>query len=277
MHVQMPVFSLHSCYLTILLRVMIEPALFAMALVLLVACNPGNTASPVTSTVPILLPTTTSTPTIVWFPSTATFTPLPSPTFSLTPTIDVRPKYGSLIFSEDFANASGWDLGEYDDGNIALGKNEISLGVSQPQGYVFSLLADQEFGDFYLEIRASPSICRAQDQYGLLVRVSAQMDFFRFGLNCRGEARLDRLLGDTASSPHAPFLSGAVPPGAPSTTRLGVWASAGELRFYANGEYLFSVHDSSLLSGQIGVFARAGGEEAMSVNFSDLKIYEPLQ
>ena len=99
-------------------------------------------------------------------------------------------------------------------------------------------------------------------------------DFLRFGLNCRGEVRLDRLSGGDASSPYPPEMSGAVPPGAPSSTRLAVWALGKELRFYANGQYLFTVSDPVLHVGGLGVYARAGGEDTMTVNFSDLDVYE---
>ncbi len=142
---------------------------------------PSNTVVP---------PSQTSTATIVWFPPTATFTPLPTMTLSITPTLDLRPNYGSLILQDDFSQSENWTIGEMSAGNVALGKNELSLGVSSPPGYLYSMRRDTTLDDFYLEINASPSICRGKDEYGLLFRVSPSSDFFRFGLNCAGEARL---------------------------------------------------------------------------------------
>jgi hypothetical protein len=221
-----------------------------------------------------LTPSETPTATIVWFPPTATYTPLPSPTPNLEPTENLQSDHGKLIFQDGFNQPELWMNGKMTSGSIAFGKGELSLGVSQTEGYLYSLREATSIGDFFLEITASPSICRAGDEYGVLFRVSPALDFFRFGLNCQGEARLDRLISGTATSPQPPLLSGAVPPGAPSSSRLGIWASGKEMRFYVNDQYQFTVRDASLLSGGLGVFARASGEEAMSVNFSALEVYE---
>jgi hypothetical protein len=221
-----------------------------------------------------ILPSETPTATIVWFPPTATFTPLPSPTFALTAMPDTSIQHGELIFTENFDDTELWNFGKAADGSIAFGKNELSLGVSRPEGYLYSLRDGASLSDFYLEITANPSICRGKDEYGLLLRVSPNLDFFRFGLNCAGEARLDRFLAGRPSSPQPPVLNGAIPPGAPSSSRLAVWAQGKDLRFYANDEFLFSIRDPSLPSGAIGVYARAAGEDAMTVNFSDLEVYQ---
>ena len=238
------------------------------------ACAPVPTPLSSLSVKTVLPPTQTSTATIVWFPPTATFTPLPTMTLSITPTVDVRPSYGALILEDDFSKGENWTLGEMSAGNVALGKNELSLGVSQPPGYLYTMRRGITLDNFYIEITASPSICRGKDEYGLLLRVSPASDFFRFGLNCDGEARLDRYLSGQASSPKPPAPNGVVPPGAPSTSLLAVWAVERDLRFYVNGIFLFSIRDASLPSGGLGLYVRAAGPEEVTVNFSDLKIYE---
>jgi hypothetical protein len=70
------------------------------------------------------------------------------------------------------------------------------------------------------------------------------------------------------------MYSGAVPPGAPSISRLAVYAQGKEMRFYINDLYQFTVRDGTMLKGTISVFARAAGEDTMTVNFSDLDVYE---
>jgi hypothetical protein len=190
------------------------------------------------------------------------------------PTPDTRAVFGELILKDDFSQPEQWTTGKMSAGSIAFGKNELSLGISQPEGYLFSLHKDVAVDDFYLELTASPSICRSKDEYGVLFRVTPGLDFFRFGLNCAGEARVDRFLAGSASSPQPPTVYGVIPPGAPSSSRLGIWAYGREIRFYVNGEYLFMIHDQSLPSGGLGVYARAAGPDEMTVNFSDLAVYE---
>jgi hypothetical protein len=46
------------------------------------------------------------------------------------------------------------------------------------------------------------------------------------------------------------------------------------MRFYANDEYLFTVHDPLLSSGLLGVFARSAGDMAVTVNFTELVVRE---
>ena len=65
-------------------------------------------------------------------------------------------------------------------------------------------------------------------------------------------------------------LSGSVPPGAPSRSRLAVWAKGKELRFYVNGEYQFDLKDPTLLRGDLGFFIRSAGDNAVTISFSDL-------
>jgi hypothetical protein len=241
---------------------------------LLAGCLAPPTPLPPLPTDTPLPPTASPTATIVWFPPTATYTPLPPVTPEITPTLDTRPGYGPLVFSDDFLKPELWALGRTGAGSAALGISELSLAVNQPRGYLFSLRQETALSDFYLEITASPSICRGEDEYGLLVRLVSLQDFYRFGLTCRGEARLDRLIGGEASSPFPPEFYGSVPPGAPSTSRLGVWAQGKEMRFFVNGQYLFTVSDPVLQVGGLGVYARASGDDSMTVNFSGLDVYQ---
>ncbi len=238
------------------------------------ACLPVSTPLPPLPTNTPLPPTDTPTPTIVWFPPTPTNTLPPRATIAVTPTPDLSPVFGSETYREDFSDPKSWTQGRYSQGVVAPGINELSLAVNQERGYVSSLLQGYTLSDFYLEITASPSICRGSDEYGLLLRMQSSLDFFRFGLTCNGQARLDRLLGGVASAPQPPFYSGAVPPGAPSISRLGVWALGREMRFYANNQFLFSIHDSSILSGSLGLYVRTAATDAITVNFSDLVIYQ---
>jgi hypothetical protein len=242
----------------------------------MVACLPTPTLVPPLPT-EALPPTLTSTPTIVWFPPTATYTPIPALTLPVTPTLDAQSLFGSLIFADDFSQAELWALGRTTAGSMALGKSELSLVVSQPDGYLYSQRKGTDLKDYYLEITASPSICRGGDEYGLLLRISPSQDYYRFALSCDGQARLDRLVDGEATSPQPPVMNWAIPPGAPSSSRLGAWLVGKEMRFYVNNEHIFTVNDPLLPRGGLGVFARASSEDSVTVNFSDLRVYEALK
>lgn len=239
---------------------------------LLIGCRPA-TPLPASLTQTPLPPTDTPTPTIVWFPPTATFTPFPTRE-TPSPTPDQRPGIGALIFEDDFTQQGLWSLAATPTGNVALGKQELTIAIAGAKTYLASVRQQPVLADFYLEITASPSLCSGRDEYGLLLRVSADLDAYRFALSCDGMVRLDRLYRGQASSPQPWLPSGAVPPGAPSTSRLGVWAMGPEMRFFVNDFYQFSIRDPLLPSGAIGLFARSDDDLPLTVNFSHLTVYE---
>jgi len=222
-------------------------------------------------------PTQTSTPTatIVWFPPTSTPTLFPTPV--ITPTQDYRPNLGETLLVDDFSSPDSWLLGKTSSGSAALGKNELTIAISEPGAYEYSVRQTPVLGDFYAEITASPTLCRGQDEYGLLIRMASSGDFYRYSLSCNGMVRLDRVIGGTASSPQPWTLSGSVPPGAPSSSRLAVWAVGREMRFFVNDQYQFTVSDPLLPGGNLGVFARSGGEMDVTVSFTDLIVRDIIQ
>jgi len=180
-----------------------------------------------------------------------------------------------LLYSDSFTEDAEWTLGIVHDGSIALGKNELTLAVREHQGYLYSLNKELILDDFYLEITASPSICRGSDEYGVLLRVSSNMEFYRFSLTCDGQSRVDRYFQGSATSPQPLALNGAIPPGAPSSSRLGILVFGDEMQFFVNDQFISSISDPSIKAGGLGIFGRAAGEDIVTVNFSDLMIYEP--
>lgn len=240
---------------------------------MLSACAAATTLAPTLTPTP-LLPTDTPTATIIWFPATATFTPYP--TVTVQPTPDQRPGIGALTFSDDFSDPAAWTQSRTAEGSVAVANHELTIAIAEKheRAYLSSMRTQPVFANFYLELTASPMLCRDKDEYGLLLRVSGEADYYRLSLSCDGNIRLDRVVSGQASSPQPWVLSGSVPPGAPSMVRLGVWAYGEEMRFFVNDEYQFTVRDPLLLSGGVGVFARSAGDMAVTINFSNLEVYE---
>jgi hypothetical protein len=236
------------------------------------ACLPISTPLPPLPTETALPPTQTATPTPVWFPPTPTNTPLP--TSVVTPTVSVKPELGEISFTDNFSNPAIWATGKRPAGRISLGKGELTLAINQPGGYLFSLRQGSTLGNFYAEITASPSICLGGDEYGMLIHFSPDQEFYRFSLTCDGQVRLDKYFNGKASSPQPLTPNGSIPPGAPSISRLAVLANGNVMSFFANGEYLFTVRDPSLPVGSLGVFAHSASDNAVTVNFSDLVVYQ---
>jgi hypothetical protein len=221
---------------------------------------------PITATSPYLSPT----PTIVWFPPSATPPPEIVPTKQPTP--EQKPGVGGIVFTDDFSSAADWNTAASDDATVDVSNNQLTIAV-QPGILATSLEQAAYFDNFYAEITARPRLCRAGDEYGLLFRAPNNVAYYRFVLSCNGTAQADRWSVRTPHllQPAAP--SADAPPGAPAEVRLGVWAVGSEFHFFLNDRYQFSVTDKNYRAGGIGVFAASTGATPVTVAFSDLVVY----
>ncbi len=247
--------------------------LLALALalsLLLVSCGGLQPATPFPSQTPTL--TLTPTATIVWFPPTET--PTPRPTVEVTPTPDPRDLTGDLILQDDFSNESDWSLATTANSSAAIANNHLTLVLSKPRGYLLTTRRTPYLSNFYAEVSADVNLCRSQDEYGLILRAASSSDYYRLVLACDGTARVERLLRGVLSLPVPPVVNGAVPSGAPSFSRITVWAQGEDVRFYINEQYLFSLRDRALGGGSIGFFVRTREDSVVSVNFSELDVYQ---
>jgi hypothetical protein len=221
-------------------------------------------------------PTGTPTLTPVWFPPTVTPTAFPTAT-PMSPTPEQRPGLGEIILSDDFVTADAWELSSTTKGSVALGHNELSIYVAASKTYISSFRSEPILGDFYVEITASPTLCRGLDEYGLLFRAASPQDYYRFSLSCDGQVRLSRVYRGEVSFPQPWMLGTMIPVGAPSVSRLGVWVVGKEMRFFVNDQYQFTAKDPLFANGRLGIFARSAGETVVTVSFSALVVRQVIK
>ncbi|MEJ5203379.1 MAG: hypothetical protein WHV66_14220 [Anaerolineales bacterium] len=241
----------------------------SLLLVILAACSGQGEVEVLPTDTPS--PSATPTATIQWFPPTDTPRPLATPTTQPTP--DLRPGIGKLILEDDFEQNSPWQTQRSAAGSVAFGKQELTLAIAQPQGALFSFRREPALDNFYMEITASPSLCRGADVYGLLLRAASPQDTYRFLIACNGMLRLERIKNSKVVILYDWTPSAQVPPGSPLVLRVGVWMLNNEMRFFINDVYQFGIHDTVWQRGSIGVFARSAGKNALTINFSNLAIY----
>jgi hypothetical protein len=182
------------------------------------------------------------------------------------------PGIGAVTLTDNFSKASNWDTASSNDGSASIADNRLTLAV-QPGIYLISQRHDLVLADFYAEITANLSLCRGNDNYGMVVR-SAGRSYYRFTLTCDGQAYAERVNTHGLILLHEPIPSADVPHGAPGSVTIGVWAVGGELRLFLNGRFQFGFSDSSYPSGGVGVFALSQGSDPVSVIFSDFKVYD---
>jgi hypothetical protein len=217
-------------------------------------------------------PQPTATATIEWFPATQTPTPFPTPDF--TPTPNYRPNIGELIFEDDFSDPSLWTTDSSGDGEVTVSGGNIHLSLNARRSYLFSTRTAPILGDFYAVVRANARICSGEDEYGLIVRNTEDGDHYRFALSCDGRAKVDRYQGGSLSRQTGWVTNRAIPEVVPGNVRLAVWAQSGQLNFFVNDLYLFSVNDTQFYRGTIGVFAHTSGDGDVSVDFAELGVWD---
>ena len=236
-------------------------------LLVLAACLPVDLVQ--ATETPLPTATVTPTETIVWFPASATATQLMVPTYTGTP--DMNPGVGRITLEDDFSDEEVWDVAVSDNGSASINRNRLTLAV-QPGYYLASMRREYPLSDFYAEITARPSLCRGEDNYGMVVR-GVGSSFYRFVLTCNGQIRAERITGGTRLPLQESIPSGDAP-GAPGEVRMGIWAVGSEMRLFLNGRFQFRVVDPSFPIGALGVFVRAAGETPVTVTFSDLVVHE---
>jgi hypothetical protein len=211
------------------------------------------------------------TPTIDWFPASAT--PAPG-AFSTQkpPTPEMRPGIGTTTLTDDFSDPTLWDTVTSDNASAEMDNNRLNLSV-ESKVYMISLRHELTASDYYAEITARPGLCRNDDTYGLLVRANT-LAYYRFSLSCNGNVYAERISGIKHESLQEPIPSGDVPRGAPGEVRIGVWAAGTDMRLFLNGRYQFSVSSSNYPSGTIGVFVNSTDETPVIVSFSRFSLQE---
>lgn len=241
---------------------------------LLSAClpEPAPLAAQSTSTpTPTVTLTPTVTGTINWFPPTSTFTTLP--TREVTPTDDPRPVLGDVLLEDPFTDKTQWQTTRTGMGSVAYGNGELTLAVAAERGMLTSFRKSPQLSNYYLEMDVLPSLCVDSDAYGLLLRASTPLDFYRLLVNCSGHLRMERLKNGKYVILQDWQPSGQLLPGGMLRARLGVWAQGDELRVFVNDVHQFTVRDTLWSSGTVGVFARASGDTPLTVNFSNMTVY----
>jgi hypothetical protein len=245
--------------------------LYIIPLIIILAACTTLEGSPIQDLQPATETPLLPTPTIIWFPLSATPSPQVVPTRKPTP--EMKPGVGGVVLTDNFLSSTDWNTAVSDEASVDVSNGQLTIAV-QPGNSIISLHQKLTFNDFYAEITARPSLCRDSDNYGLLFRAPNNVAYYRYVISCDGTAHVDRF---SVKTPHLllpSFQSGDVPPGAPGEVRLGVWASGSDFHFFLNDHYQFSVSDKNYPAGAMGVFAQSTGDTPVTVVFSDLVVYD---
>lgn len=218
-----------------------------------------------------LPPTPLPTATIDWFPATAT--PTFRPTLEPSPTPNLSPALGDLLLQDDFSSPMDWELAKNAFGQISISQNEMTISIQTGRTSLTSLRSGPDVSDFYLEVSADPGLCQDLDAYGVIFHAMSVQDYYRWVISCNGQMRLERVRGGRAEVVSDWQPGSGLRPGAPMAHTLGVAMQGTEIRLYIDGIYQYTIRDPLFTNGRFGLFARPGGDTAVTVSFSTFKLY----
>ncbi len=252
--------------------------LLSLLVLLMAGFNSGcSVLLPPPTPMPTSTPTQTHTPTatIDWFPATPTPTGTPRATATPQPTLpDPMTGVGELLVQDDFIDSELWITRQGQSGNIAFGINNLTLALAKADVYLSSISRHSLAENFYMEMTVETSLCFPEDQFGWIFWQQSEGDYYRLSLNCASEYRLELVQGGQTVVLRNWENAARMQPGAPAENRVGIWVHAGQFRLYINDVFQFEEKLARGRDGLLGVFAHTSGNAALTVKFSDLKIYD---
>ena len=239
--------------------------------IFIMLCSCNHETPPVTPTPSAPAVGLTPSATFVFPTSLPTGTRTPEPIQSSTPSPFQR--LGPLLLDDDFSQDRGWELGQQSVGAISLQSDRLVIAIRQSQSFLYSLFTPSMFNDFYLEIELRADLCQTGDEFGLMFRVNQNFEHYRYAITCEGNARAVRILSGESRS----LVPMTDPPslisGPKSTNRLGLLVSGGTFQFWLNDSEVFTARDVAISEGAIGLFARSGRGNQVTVSFDNLRIH----
>ena len=255
----------------------------------------GCIASVVDTPIPpttVVIPTLTSdsatapptAPPEVTATGTPTATPEPSPTTGPTatptipPTPDPNQNVGDVIFTDNFTGEIGW-LWTFKDDAAEFGAKDGQLNIitfKQGGGWRYSLYFDAVHGDQQIAVSAHTNRCADADEYGVAYRGLTEpadtYNMYIFALNCAGQARVLKVSGSDLVSLKDWQEYPAINKGANADNAITIWMFKDEFNFYVNGQYLFTLNDSTFAEGYYGFFVDGGASGDASFTFTNLVV-----
>ena len=255
-----------------------RPAIvIALVFMCCAACGPLqvqliNDATPTDIRIVTATAAISPTPSIVWFPPTATPLPLVTPT--VVPTVDKLGKLGEAYLSDGFAAKAGWQTMRTTVGNITLSDmGELTFSMPGDKGTLVSYNRIAFYPSYYLSVDVTLSFCSFhQDGYGILFRVGDSEHFARVWINCLGQTRFERISGGKAAELSDWAANGKIRPGAPQKFTVGLRVEGEKVELYLNDAFQYEIEDVSTDAGGIALAAETAGAAPLTVSFSNLTI-----
>lgn len=188
------------------------------------------------------------------------------------------PVGADVLFQEQFVpgELGDWQIEGDAVGRTAVVDEQLTIEINAPQTLQFTTLTEPTFTDFTLELDARLLRGDLQGSYGVLFRVVAPNQFYRFDITGDGKYMVERHNPDGTWTRFVDdwTFSEAINQGVNATNRLRVDARERSITVYANGIVLLQISDNSYQSGAIALDAGTFISSDLKVAFDNVVVTE---
>ncbi len=188
--------------------------------------------------------------------------------------VPTTPRLGfATRLEDDFSDPqSGWEAGADADGEWGYKDGVYRIAVDVPDLAIWANTRQREdWSDLVVEVDAYRAAGPLDNQYGVVVRYRDRANFYLFSVASDGLYSVQMLRGDQWIDLHPWTVSQAIR-GESGVNALRVECQGSAMRFFANGEFLTEVVDTTFPSGSVGLLAGSFAEGGVVVDFDNLVV-----
>lgn len=178
-------------------------------------------------------------------------------------------------WNETFDDAGDWQLSADAAASVAVMDGALRVHVFE-LGQVAWAAAGRTYSDFRLTVEATQASGPDDNEYGVLIRMAGDKQFYVFSISGDGYARIARYNNGSWSILGPDWVESAAIHQGAATNVLEIEARGTTFMFNVNGTQVLQVEDAQLAKGDIGLYAGAFNEADVVIDFDNLEV-EPLQ
>lgn len=185
---------------------------------------------------------------------------------------------GAVIYEDDFSNSSsGWPIDSFTEGSTGYYDGQYRITVNETDYAIWASSGAGDFGDISVEADAVMLGGPQENEFGLLCRFVDNDNFYAATIASDGYYFIWRrlnggdweLVGMDSGQTSTAIYTGT------QVNRIRFDCVGSSLTLYANGTQLIQVQDSSLTTGDVGVYAGSFDVGGVDVVFDNFLIAQP--
>lgn len=182
----------------------------------------------------------------------------------------------NVLFSDDFSDSSsGWDTVRADEGITDYENNAYRIYVNVANNDVWAN-PGQSFGDVHIAVDATKIGGPDDNDFGVQCRYQDVDNFYSFIISSDGYYGISKVIGGEQQliGMEALDASDAILQGE-ATNHIEAECKGDQLTLWANGVKLYTVQDSDLATGDVGLMAGTYDTVGTDISFDNFVVTQP--